>query len=281
MKNVSLPGSLFDWQLGPKKNKKQTKKISQTSCLLYQGNFFPLEYFLLDVFEEFVPFHWFSQTRYLGMSIHLINFLRQAVNIKGQFVPLELFAQKSCFFYLSFYLYLYTGRWRWTNLIGRSSYGWSFLFGSIHIWYIVLSKAGYILWSKSLLHCYGQVATVFTFSSDNSVKLLILTRLTSMATKKLIVNIVVRKLESLTLFVTRRVVLLGHCFVPSVPIAPQNLKMIWIIILLRSTAPQSLMSPSFQASTIYVNIKKPTWFSHWDNKCWSWPCRQRSWWCDS
>ena len=36
----------------------------------------------------------------------------------------------------------------------------------------------------------------------------------------------------------------GQCIVPNNPILPQNRKMIWITILLRSAAPQNLMSPS-------------------------------------
>ena len=46
------------------------------------------------------------------------------------------------------------------------------------------------------------------------------------------------------LYATRRAVLLVHCFVPSVPISQQSPKMIRITILLRSTAPQNLKSPS-------------------------------------
>ena len=44
----------------------------------------------------------------------------------------------------------------------------------------------------------------------------------------------------LNLAVLRRVVLLVHCIAPNVPISPQNLKMIWTTILLRSTVPPKL-----------------------------------------
>ena len=82
-------------------------------------------------------------------------------------------------------------------------------------------------------------------------------------TRKLHVRIVVPKLQSLFLPVTRRVLLLEHCIVPNVPISPQNPKKIWITTLLRSTVPQNLMLPSnvnfdfkiFQDFTLYVNIE--------------------------
>ena len=65
------------------------------------------------------------------------------------------------------------------------------------------------------------------------------------------------------LYGTRRVVLLVHCIVPTVPISPQNPRLNGITILLKSTAPQNLMSPSsvffviksFQDFTLYVNIE--------------------------
>ena len=57
-------------------------------------------------------------------------------------------------------------------------------------------------------------------------------------------RIVVPKLQSLILSVTRRDVQLERFIVANVPISPQNPKRIWITLLLRSTAPQTLMSPS-------------------------------------
>ena len=113
------------------------------------------------------------------------------------------------------------------------------------------------------LHCYSQVASIFTFNSDYSVKLLFLKCLLQIDTRNLHVRIGVPKQQSLILRVTGRDVLLVHCIVPNVPISPQNPKMIKITILLRSTAPQKLMSPSsvtfviksFQDFTLYVNIE--------------------------
>ena len=48
-------------------------------------------------------------------------------------------------------------------------------------------------------------------------------------------------LKNTILLVTSRDVLLGHFFVSSVPISPQNLKTIWNFIKLRNTEPQTLM----------------------------------------
>ena len=70
-------------------------------------------------------------------------------------------------------------------------------------------------------------------------------------------------LQETFLYVIGRDVLLVHCIVPIVPISPQNPKVIWIIILLRSIAPQNLKSPSslnfviksFQDFTLYVNME--------------------------
>ena len=113
------------------------------------------------------------------------------------------------------------------------------------------------------LHCYRQVASIFTFSSDYFVKLLLLKGLRSVETRNLKGRIVVPKLQSLILRVTRRDVQLEHCIVPNVPISAQNHKMIGIIILLRSIAPQNLISSSsvnfvitsVQDFTLYVNIE--------------------------
>ena len=73
----------------------------------------------------------------------------------------------------------------------------------------------------------------------------------------------VPKLQGTILYVTRRDVQLEQCIVPNVLFSPQNPKMVWITILLRSTAHQNMMSPSsvnfvienFQEFTLYVNIK--------------------------
>ena len=128
--------------------------------------------------------------------------------------------------------------------------------------------------------CNRQVTSMFTFFSDYPAKLLFLKSLRSIEMNKLLVTTVVPKLQSLILRVTRRVVLLVHCIVPHVPISPQNPKMIWITILLRSTAPQNLMSPSnvnfvfksFQDFTLYVNTEtlKTECRSDQEQELWMW-----------
>ena len=74
------------------------------------------------------------------------------------------------------------------------------------------------------LHCYHQVPSIFTLISDYFVKLLLLKCLHSIETIKLHVRIVVPKLQSLILRVTRRDVQLEHCIVPTVPNSQKSLK---------------------------------------------------------
>ena len=74
------------------------------------------------------------------------------------------------------------------------------------------------------LHCYRQVASIFTFISDYFVKLLLLKCLRSIETRKLNLRIVVPKLQNLILPVKRRDARLVHCIVLTVPISPQNPK---------------------------------------------------------
>ena len=93
-------------------------------------------------------------------------------------------------------------------------------------------------------------------------------------TRKLHVRIVVPKLQNLILRVTRRVVLLVHYIVTNVPISSQTYRMIWIIILQRSTASQNLISPSsvnfvlqnFPAFIPYVNTKTLNMDHKWDSE---------------
>ena len=54
------------------------------------------------------------------------------------------------------------------------------------------------------LRCYSQVTSIFTFDADDFVKFLLLKCIRSIETKKLLVTIVVPKLQSLILRVTRR-----------------------------------------------------------------------------
>ena len=104
--------------------------------------------------------------------------------------------------------------------------------------------------------------------------------LRSIETKKFFVTIVVPKLQSSILRVTRRDVQLEHYIVPNAPISQQIPKMIWITILLRNTAPQNLISPSsvnfvmqnFLAFMLYVNIETLNTESRsdWEQEMWMW-----------
>ena len=80
-----------------------------------------------------------------------------------------------------------------------------------------------------LLHCYSQVASICTFISDYFVKLplLLLLKCHRYSEKnKLHVKIVVPKLQETILYVTRRDNQLERCIVLTVPISPQNPKVI-------------------------------------------------------
>ena len=115
------------------------------------------------------------------------------------------------------------------------------------------------------MHCYSQVATIFAFVSEYSVKFLLPICLPSVATKKLLVKFLVPTLQKIILFVTRKAVQLGYWFVPSVPISPKHPKTIRIIKRLGNTEPQNLVllssvnfdTNSFQEFTFYVNIRTP------------------------
>ena len=113
------------------------------------------------------------------------------------------------------------------------------------------------------LHCYSQVASIFTFISDLSVNLIILKCLRSIESKKSLLTNVESKLQNLILLITIGDVKLEHCIVPSVPISPKNPKESWIVILFRDTVPQNLLLlsnvnfaiKSFQDFMFYVNMK--------------------------
>ena len=95
-----------------------------------------------------------------------------------------------------------------------------FLFWSFHIWYKVMSHTCYIFSPFFLFHCFRQVATNFTLTSETSVTLLFLRCLPSNAKKKLIVKIVEHKLGAF-FDGLRRYVQLGHFILLSVPISQQ------------------------------------------------------------
>ena len=112
------------------------------------------------------------------------------------------------------------------------------------------------------LHCYRQVASIFTFISDYFVKLLLLKCLSSTETRKLHVRIVVPNQQNLILPCHKKICSVGTMYVPNVPISPRNPEMIWNTILPGSIAPQNLMLrssvnfviKSFQDFTLYLSI---------------------------
>ena len=163
---------------------------------------------------------------------------------------------------------------RWKRMIDSFG-GISFQGKSCLLWLLILFMEFSVYGTKYVkilatnfsplfhLRSYRQVASIFTFISDYFVKILLLKCFRCSEKKKLLVKLVVPKLQEQELYVTRRDALLVHCYVPNVPVSAQNPKTIWITILLRSTAPQNLISPSsvnfafksFLDFTLYVNIE--------------------------
>ena len=108
----------------------------------------------------------------------------------------------------------------WKKMIGSSSHGWSFLFWTFQIWYKVLSNTCYMFSPIVLFHCFSQVDTNFTFTSDTSLVLLLIKCLPSNATQKSLVKIVEHKLKE-AFSDGIRDVQLGRFILLSVPISQQ------------------------------------------------------------
>ena len=88
------------------------------------------------------------------------------------------------------------------------------------------------------MHCYRQVASIFTFISDYFIKLRFLKCLRAIKTRKLHVRIVVPKLQGLILRVKREDVQLEHCFIPIVPISPKSQNDLNYQIAMKNSAPK-------------------------------------------
>ena len=71
----------------------------------------------------------------------------------------------------------------WKKMIDSSSHGCSFLSWTFHIWYKVLNNTCYIFSPLFLFHCFNQVATNFTYTSEISLILPLLKCLRSNAKK--------------------------------------------------------------------------------------------------
>ena len=159
--------------------------------------------------------------------------MRYSVTLLGEFVLLARFSQTSCLIPSIKILFERSRFSRWKSMI-YSFCRISFHSLSCHLW-LLLPLLELFVYAKNywvtktthflplgLLHCYSQIASIFTFDSDSSVKLLLLNlrSLRSIATKKLLAKVVVPKPQSLILLVTRRYVLLVHFTVYIVPISP-------------------------------------------------------------
>ena len=79
--------------------------------------------------------------------------------------------------------------------IGLSLFVSSFLLWSFHIWYKVMSSTCYLFSSLLHFHWFSQVVTIFTFTLETYVSLLLFKYLPSNATEKSLVKIVEYKLE--------------------------------------------------------------------------------------
>ena len=136
--------------------------------------------------------------------------------------------------------------------------------------FFAINSFALLLSSRFNLHVYLRLVCQTT----------IIEMLSLIRKEKVTVKIVVTKLQETILCGTRRVVLLVHYVVPNVPISSQSPKTIWITILLRSTAPRKLISPSsvnfafksFQDFTLYVNIETRNTECSFDQKqeMWMW-----------
>ena len=114
-----------------------------------------------------------------------------------------------------------------------------------------------------LVHFCSQVASFSTIISDYSIELSLLTGLPSIATKTLLVKIVLHDLQTLILLITIIIVPLVHCIVSNVPFFLQNPEMKWFTSLPRNTVKQLLeffknakyMTKTFTAVTNCENVR--------------------------
>ena len=86
------------------------------------------------------------------------------------------------------------------------------------------SETCYIFSPLFSVHCYSPVLQ--TLCLFQKLLFLSLKRFLSIETKKLCVKFVVPKIQNLVFYVTGRVILLGHCYVPIVPISPRSPRVI-------------------------------------------------------
>ena len=115
------------------------------------------------------------------------------------------------------------------------------------------------------LHRYRQMASIFTFLWEYSVKFLLLTCLRSIKTRKVTCDNSGAQTTQPNIARHKKRCSVGTLYCTHCPYFSANSQLISITILLRSTAPQNLMLLSsvnfvfktFQDFTLYVNIGTP------------------------
>ena len=258
----------------------EAKKLNFSDKLFsYQEPLFALSKFSWNpvaLSGELVAFEWFFQTRCLGRSIQLINFLRQSVSIKGGFVQLERFPQTSCCMPLVEISFEHNHFSKWNKLINNSPYDQYLLSCLDFLFMIGLSQGILRIWYKVMsITCYAFLAIVsFVLLQSNccnfnfTFRIIFFLQFLDMVClnrneKSLCENRGTQTTNKSIVRKKRRRVQLEPCFVPRVPICPLIPRMTWNIILLRGTVRQNLslfssvyfIIKSFHDITPYDNIK--------------------------
>ena len=207
---ISINGRCFFWWLGASFNtifffSHLFRVISPDNLSPYHGTLFLLSDFLRHAVCDDNPVN---------------DFPTQSVTLKRRTCSTWVVFTDKHFHRYSQFSNVNSPLLKWKEMIDSSSRGWSFLFWTFHIWYKAMNNTCYILSPLFLFHCFSQVATNFTFTSETSLILLLLKCLRSHATKKSLVKIVEHKLEE-TFSDSIRDVQLGRFILLSVPISEQ------------------------------------------------------------
>ena len=142
--------------------------FSPDNLSVYLGILFLLSDFLRHAVWDVDHREYFSPTlchHKMGTCCNWVVFTDQ------QFHPYSLFLKVKCPFM------------KWKKLIDTSFHSWFFFFWTVHIWYKVLSYTCYIFSPSLPFHCFSQVATSCTFTSETSLILLLPKSFLSKATK--------------------------------------------------------------------------------------------------
>ena len=106
-------------------------------------------------------------------------------------------------------------------MINSSSCGWFFLFWTFHIWHNLISNTCYIFSPLFVFLWFSQVVTIFTFTSETSLILIILKCFPWNAKKKLLLKNVQHRLKEAFSDSIRGDVQLWRSILLSVPISQQ------------------------------------------------------------